>query len=266
VATKGVSRIAAAVVLAAMQAVPWGCGARTGLGTCFEDAACDDHNPCTTDTCDLPDGDVAGECMHAPAPVGNACDDGNTCTSNDACTADGKCVGTVNNSCVPPPVDPSCTAGCATGTPDFPAAVPLVPPGLPASCSGGFEMNNPPQQIFTLPSSSPNGAAARTLDIEIATYKAPDHVSITGVDASGAQYALVDSCHLQTSTSSDPTDGCSRPPDDTLRQYTVNVKAGTKSLTFDWSGACTPTYVRVLGLCDFDVTPFFSGCGFRTIQ
>ena len=31
------------------------------------------------------------------------------------------------------------------------------------------------------------------------------------------------------------------------------------------TGACTPTYMRVLGLCDFEVPTFFPGCGFRSI-
>ena len=30
----------------------------------------------------------------------------------------------------------------ATGTTSFPPEVPMVPTGLPASCAGGFEMNN----------------------------------------------------------------------------------------------------------------------------
>jgi hypothetical protein len=254
--------------LAAIGALVWGCGARTGLGafTCLTDAQCDDDDTCTIDACVPPEGDAGGgQCTHQPVPVGTACDDGNPCTSGDACTAGGSCVGMANNACLPPPVDPTCPAGCASGTPDFPPAIPLVPPALPASCSGGFEMNTPPQQIFTVQSISPGGAQARTLDIEIATYRAPDHISITAVDASGTEYPLVDTCHLQTSTYSDPTNGCTRPPDDSIRQYTVSITAGTRSLSIDMTGACTPTYMRVLGLCDFAVTPFFSGCEFRLV-
>ena len=256
--------------LAAAGILAWGCGARTGLGdvstSCSSDAQCDDGNACTTDTCALPRGDGATpHCVHEPAPAGTACDDGNPCTMGDACTADGACVGTPNGTFLPPPVDTTCQPGCASGTPDFPPATPLASPGLPASCSGGFEMNNAPVQAFTVTSTSPSGAAARTLDIDIATYKAPDHIRITAVDASGAVYALVDTCHLQTAAFSDPTDGCTRPPDDTIRQYQLNITAGTTSVTFDMTGACTPTYLRVLGLCDFTVTPFFSGCGFRLI-
>jgi hypothetical protein len=161
-----------------------------------------------------------------------------------------------------------CPAGCAGPTSTFPPAVPLTPPGLPASCSDGFETNTPPTQAFTVYSLSPNGALAGTLDVDIATYKAPDHLRITGVDASSAEYTLLETCSLQTATYSDPTaasGSCTRPPDDSIRQFKATVEAGTKSLTFDYTGACTPNYMRVLGLCDFAVTPFFPGCQFRLI-
>jgi hypothetical protein len=270
VGTKRFLPVVLPACLAAAGLLGWGCGARTGLDdvptSCSSDAQCDDGDPCTTDACAVPEGDTGTpHCAHQPAPAGTSCDDGNPCTSGDACTADGICVGTSNGTCLPPPVDTTCPAGCASGTPDFPAATPLVSPGLPASCSGGFEMNNAPEQVFTVTSLSPAGAQARTLDVEIATYKAPDHISITAVDASGTVYALVDSCHLQTADFGDPTDGCTRPPDDTIRQYQVSIEAGTTSVSFDMTGACTPTYLRVLGLCDFSVPTFFPGCGFRPV-
>jgi hypothetical protein len=161
-----------------------------------------------------------------------------------------------------------CPAGCAGPTATFPPAVPLGPTGLPATCSGGFEANNPPEHTFTVKSLSPSGAAAVTLDIDIATYHAPDHLRITGVDASNTEYVVLETCSLQTATYSDPTvneGNCVRPPDDSIRQLKGSVLAGTTSLTFDYTGACTPTYTRVLGLCDFAVTTFFSGCQFRVI-
>ena len=125
-----------------------------------------------------------------------------------------------------PPVDTTCQGGCASGTRDFPAATPLVSPGLPASCSGGFEDEQPSRgRVFTVTSTSPAGAEARTLDVEIATYKAPDHAVITAVDASDDVYTLVDTCTLQTAAYGDPTNGCTRPPDDTIRQYEVSLTA-----------------------------------------
>src|SRR5262249_37711836 len=48
---------------------------------------CDDHNPCTTDTCD-----GSGTCRHTPAND-VPCDDGDPCTTGDVCHA-GVCAGT----------------------------------------------------------------------------------------------------------------------------------------------------------------------------
>lgn len=210
----------------------------TGNSSCMTDADCDDGDPCTQDACLLTGSNelTQGTCTHAS-----------------------------NGTCLPPPVE-MCAPGCAgEANKVFPAAAPLASPGLPADCSGGFELNNPPQGTYTIDSIAPGGSAARTLDVQIATYLAPDHIRITGIDASNAEYAIVDTCSIQTASYSDPTNGCTRPPEDSIRQYEVSLKAGTKSLEVDVSGACTPIYLRVLGLCDFTVTPFFAGCRFRTI-
>lgn len=50
--------------------------------------ACDDYNPCTTDSCDK----SSGECLHMPVQDGTTCDDVNGCTKMDKCQA-GKCAG-----------------------------------------------------------------------------------------------------------------------------------------------------------------------------
>lgn len=50
--------------------------------------ACDDYNPCTTDSCDK----SSGECIHMPVQDGTTCDDINGCTKMDKCQA-GKCAG-----------------------------------------------------------------------------------------------------------------------------------------------------------------------------
>ncbi len=49
-------------------------------------SSCDDHNPCTKDTCDL-----SGGCRHEPTD--ESCDDGDLCTENDTCGS-GTCAGT----------------------------------------------------------------------------------------------------------------------------------------------------------------------------
>ncbi|MFO0746056.1 MAG: hypothetical protein U1F43_10330 [Myxococcota bacterium] len=43
---------------------------------------CDDHNPCTIDRCDA---NVAGGCVHDPAPSTTPCEDGSACTIGDTC-------------------------------------------------------------------------------------------------------------------------------------------------------------------------------------
>jgi hypothetical protein len=59
---------------------------------CSGNAACDDHNPCTDDTCDL----GTGACQHTPNTA--ACDDGNACTTVDQCSG-GSCQGSGAPSC-----------------------------------------------------------------------------------------------------------------------------------------------------------------------
>jgi hypothetical protein len=68
----------------------------TGSSACFGGScvgaailACDDNNPCTTDTCD-----AKGGCLHGP--TFGTCDDGNPCTQGDVCSAQGVCVGGAN--------------------------------------------------------------------------------------------------------------------------------------------------------------------------
>lgn len=78
--------------------------------------ACDDFNPCTTDSCDK----FSGNCEHTPIQDGTTCDDQNGCTEVDLCKK-GVCAGTVpmygseskdpdNNTftCVPCQTDTDC--------------------------------------------------------------------------------------------------------------------------------------------------------------
>ena len=82
-------------------------------GACTSDAACNDGNPCTADSCvagtcanvnttdPCSDGDLctindtcsAGVCIGTAVPEGGACDDGDACTINDTCQSD-VCAGT----------------------------------------------------------------------------------------------------------------------------------------------------------------------------
>jgi len=58
------------------------------VGTPCLSSACDDGNPCTTDSVD-----TVCACAHAPLAEGTPCDDGDACTEHDACFA-GVCKGT----------------------------------------------------------------------------------------------------------------------------------------------------------------------------
>jgi hypothetical protein len=55
---------------------------------------CEDHNPCTADSCDPSTG-----CAHAPVNVGGTCDDHDACTAQDACGTDGVCRGGATVTC-----------------------------------------------------------------------------------------------------------------------------------------------------------------------
>jgi hypothetical protein len=108
---------------------------------------------------------------------------------------------------------------------------------------------------FVLRSSKGDGSRALQLDVDLATYVAPDRVRVLALDGSGKETLIFDSCRMSSWTEADPTNGKSRPQESTIRFYRPKLPAGTKSLKFDWSQATTPTYFRVVGLCDFDLTP-----------
>lgn len=62
--------------------------------------ACNDHDPCTIDTCDP----MTGACSHAVAPDGTICTDQDLCTATDVCSG-GVCIGTEETICNEPPND-----------------------------------------------------------------------------------------------------------------------------------------------------------------
>jgi hypothetical protein len=160
-----------------------------------------------------------------------------------------------------PATDPSCPvdASCSLsgGSTFYPPFVPLVPPQVPSTCRNGFEINNSSPLVYTINSKTAAGSRAITLDVDIATYLAPNHITIRGVDANGQTYVLLDTCRMQTWDMADPTSprGEERPLDVTIRQFRIDVKQGTTQLAFDFSNdSTTPFYVKAVGLCDFDVT------------
>lgn len=58
---------------------------RSDEPTCVENADCDDGKPCTRDEC------AAGECVRAPLPAGESCDDGDVCNGVSTCDDSGRC-------------------------------------------------------------------------------------------------------------------------------------------------------------------------------
>jgi hypothetical protein len=118
----------------------------------------------------------------------------------------------------------------------------------------GLEVNNPRATTYALPALSTAGAAARVLEVDVATYLKPDTLRLIAIDTSGQAHTILDTCRMRTSIYGDPTDGHSRPPDDSIRDYRVSLPAGTVRFEFDYTGTDSPTYLRVLGLCDFDLS------------
>jgi hypothetical protein len=110
---------------------------------------------------------------------------------------------------------------------------------------------------YVIHAATPAGAQALTLDLDFATYTAPDGLLITGVDGNCKPYVLFDSCRLKTADQAEGayTDGMARPQDIALRQFHLTLKPGTSQLTFDFSRVVSPMYVQVLGLCDFALPP-----------
>jgi hypothetical protein len=159
-----------------------------------------------------------------------------------------------------PPVLQNIDPACGTGENApivYPPYVPLTPPDLPAGCSNGFELGDADHgSVYVIESNVVGGAAAITLDVQYATYKEPDGTIIEAVGPTGTATTIFDSCRMQTWTSGDPSGGVVRPPDATIRQFKVAMPAGTSELIFNFGGVVSPMYIQVLGLCDFDVTPF----------
>ena len=214
-----------------------GCGPVNDV--CLTDQECSDGDPCTEDTCSA-DGEFS-ECAHADIPQ---------------CSGDPTA-----------PIDSSCDDGAQAAAAVWVPYSPLVTPNLPADCNGGFEWQSGLAKgcttTYSMTSGGPCGSEARTLYVDIATYTAGDWLRITAVGADDKPYLLLDTCRIRTADYVDPTNGNTRPPDDSIRQFEIQVKAGTKSLTFDSTNAFTPWYMRVLGVCDFAPLPDPGTCAWR---
>jgi hypothetical protein len=156
------------------------------------------------------------------------------------------------------PIDLACQSGANPASDEivYPDKIELLFE-LPDSCLTGFEMNRLRKNTYSIEvdqSIFPHGTQARILELDLATYVAPDKIKIYGVNADGSEYLMLDSCRLQTATYGDPTDGKVRPPEDSIRSYRLELRENTRSLRFDFSAVNTPTYLKVMGLCEFDLS------------
>jgi hypothetical protein len=208
-----------------------GCGGNV-MTECQTDADCNDGDPTTTDKCQLSGGGEfpTGTCLHI------ACDGGLSCASQA--------------------VDPGCTAADAGIV--YPPFVALHPPDVPTSCANGFQLGDAQgAPTYVINAKTPAGSRALTLDLDFATYTAPDGLLITGVDGSCKEYVLFSSCRLRTADQPEMqyTDGLHRPADIAIRQFHLMLRQGTTRLTVDFSRVVSPMYVQVLGLCDFNLPP-----------
>ena len=207
------------------------CSSASPMDECHDSSDCDDGNPTTTDTCQLVVGGEFpfGTCLHA------GCDGGADCVSQA--------------------IDPTCGTGDTTVV--YPPFVPLASPDVPAGCATGFQLTDAsPTFVYTLAAKTSAGSRALKLDLDIATYTAPDGVQVTGVDGDCKKYTLFDTCHLKTADKAQGayTDGMSRPSDVAIRQYHLDLRAGTSQLTIDFGRVTSPMYVQILGLCDFTIS------------
>jgi hypothetical protein len=224
---------------------------------CASPADCDDGLVCTEDRCETTSWtSFQGQCAHVRL---DACVEPPDAGPPDAGRRDAGPVRDASTPIVPvDPVDPACGGG-ASLEPVFLPFVSLGALGLPADCAMGFEWQNCTGTAFARATPA-SGSAGGTLVVDLATYTQPDRLRITGRDADGAIYVLLDTCRVRTLERGDPTDGRTRPPDEAIRRFRLEVRPGTRSLTFDAGEAFSPWYMRVLGLCDFAWEPASPEC------
>lgn len=149
------------------------------------------------------------------------------------------------------PIDPYCDS--SLNVMYAPVMIPYVPlgaPNVPATCNSGFELQELMYGSLTL--NAVTQSQQRKLVIDIATYTKADSVHIFAMNATGKTVDLIRICRSRTANYGDPTGGNYRPPEDSIRRWEVTLPAGTTHFTVDNSAAVSPTYIRVLGLCDFN--------------
>jgi hypothetical protein len=144
--------------------------------------------------------------------------------------------------------DWSLSWGSYSSSSTFIPFVPLVTPNVPATCSNGIELNNLYASVYQLNANAPT--PIRQAWIDYGTYEVPDSLSISSINGAGVKTEIFNKSKI--STHANPYTTVNRPPDDRLRQAQLIIPAGTVKLEFNFSRACSPFYIRLQGLCDFN--------------
>lgn len=148
------------------------------------------------------------------------------------------------------PVDDTCAQNGSdrTGKVQFPPKKAL-PQTVPPDCRDGIEFNRY-RGIIVLNNVNAAEVGLTPLEVDIATYHAPDHIRILAHKADGNVVPILDTCRLQTADYSDPTSAeVERPPEDSIREFRVTIPANTVRVDIDTTDAKSPMYMRVVGLC-----------------
>jgi hypothetical protein len=146
-------------------------------------------------------------------------------------------------------------SACALGVQGKPPVAPPsdnLPKTAPAGCRSGIEFNRFERHSFRLKAKQTTDKQT-PLEIDLASYTAEDHMKLIAETEDGER-VVMDTCRLRTATYADPTNGSTRPPEDSIREFRLKLPKKTTALRFDWTGASSPTYIRVIGLCDFEST------------
>ena len=128
-------------------------------------------------------------------------------------------------------------------------------------CDTGFELWNGATQDFTIQSNLPAGTVSdRIVELDFATYRAPNALTVYGTRKDGSRYLIFDSCLMSTSPyaegkalglSPHPViNGKKRPVEESIRYFQLRIEAGTVALSFHQKGN-TPFYIRMNQLCEF---------------
>jgi hypothetical protein len=148
----------------------------------------------------------------------------------------------------PGPIDALCdVAGSEIYFPPKTTPLPFF-----SACTEGFEVNNFYNRKIVITRATPL-ATAIDVHVDVATYLAPDSIIIDSEDQTATSTKLVQSCRMRTANTPDPTLGSSRPPESMIRDYIIKLPAGSTTFVLDLLKSPSPVYVKVQGLCGFDV-------------